>query len=315
MQGACHKEENVEYSKILKRAVEITWHHKALWFFGFLLALFSGAGGAGGGQGIQFTMGPGDRLPLGLTLGIVLLVMAFVLVLVVAAVVIANLSRGALIGMVHEIEETGTTSVPSGWRIGWSRFLLLLAIDLITGIPLVMVAMALIAMGLSPLWLLLAQNRALTILAILLAVLFMLLVVGLLIVAGVALSLIRDLAYRQCVVEKKGIVDSIRDGYRMAQQNLRHIGMIWLLLFGIDLAVGIVAAPLFLAIMGVAAVPAAAIFAATESLVSAVLVGILIGIPGFLFLTLLEGVYQAFRSTAWTLTYLELRAQSPRSQA
>ncbi|MGB9879279.1 MAG: DUF7544 domain-containing protein, partial [Anaerolineae bacterium] len=218
----------MNYTQILKRALEITWRHKALWLFGFLLAFFSGGSGGNIGRGLEYRMRPGDQLPLALSLGIVLFAMALMLVLVVAGIALTNISRGALIGMVREVEETEHTTIHSGWHIGWSRFLPLIGIDLVTGIPMLIVVITSVALGLSPLVLLFFEKHVLTILGILLTVLFMLLVIGLLIIAGAVLGLWRDFAYRQCVLERKGILDSLREGYRIARQNLRHVGLMWL---------------------------------------------------------------------------------------
>jgi len=301
----------MDYTKIIKRAWEITWRHKALWFFGFLLALVSGGGGGGGGggsgQSLQGIVGHGVRVQPIWILAVVLLLLAIALVLIVVSVIIANLSRGALIGMVREIEDNGNTSVRSGWHTGWSHFLPLFAINLIISIPMAVVTFILIIFGLSPLLLLLAQRRILTILAIALTVLLMLLIIGLLILASTALAVVRELAYRQRVLEKKGVLDCIRDGYRMGRENLRHVAIIWLLLFGINLAWGIVAIPIFLLVAAAAAIPAITIYTITEAWAPALLVGIPIGVVGILLLTLLVGIYQVFRSTIWTLTYLELQ--------
>jgi hypothetical protein len=296
----------MDYGKILKRALEITWRYKALWAFGFLLALFSGGGGTGGSQGMQYTMGAGERMELGPFLAVVLFILLFVVVLVVLALLVGYLSHGALIGMVREAEETGDTSVRSGWRIGWSRFLPLFGIDLAIGIPAAIVASILIALGFSPLLLLRAREDALAVLAILLTLFFMLLVVGVLIIMGAVLSVLRKLAYRQCVLEKKGVIDSIRDGYLMGRQNLRHVGVMWLLLLAINLVVGVVAAPLLLFVFGAAAAPGILTYFATESLAPTLVVGIPIFVVAFLLMTVLGAVYQVFRSAVWTLTYLEL---------
>ncbi len=298
----------MDYTKILKRAWEITWRHKALWLFGFLLALVGGGGGGGGGRGAQYVTGAGDQLRPGWILVTVLLLLIIVLVLVVVSVIVAHLSRAALIGMVREVEETGNTSVRSGWRMGWSRFLPLFAIDLVINIPVAIAAFVLIVLGLSPLLLLLAQRRILAILAIVLTVLLML-VFGILLVVGLVLSVVRELAYRQCVLERKGVLDCIRDAYRMGRENLRHVGVVWLLLFGINLAVGIVLMPLFLLVVAIAAGPALVVYGVTEALAPALVVGIPLGILGILFLALLGGIHQVFRSATWTLAYLELQAR------
>ncbi len=300
----------MDYTDILRRAWQITWKHKALWLFGFLLSLFGGGGGTGGSQGVQQTFGAGDRLaPLSI-LVIVLIALLFVAFFVVLGIVVRYLSLGALIGMVREAEQTGETSVGSGWRMAWSRFLPLFGIDLVMGIPAAIVALVLIGIGLSPLLLLLAEQEAMTILAILLTVLLMLLVVGFLIVMGLVLSVLGELARRQCVLQRTGVFDSIRAGYRIGRANLRHVALIWVMLLGIGLVYGILTAALAFVGFGVAAVPAATVYAVTETVGASLLVGLLFAIPGIVAMSLLGGVYETFRSAVWTLFYSELETQA-----
>ncbi|HUT15982.1 MAG TPA: hypothetical protein VMY98_07030 [Anaerolineae bacterium] len=299
----------MEYTKILRRAWQITWRHKALWLFGFLLALASGGGGGGGGgRGAQLTAGPGNFVQPAWVLGPVIVLVVIGLVLIVASIIINPLSTAALIGMVGEIEETGATRARSGWRVGWSRFPRVLAIGLLIGIPTAIVAIVLLALGASPLLLLLFERRVLTVVAIALTAILMLLVLGVLIIGGVALSIMGKLAYRQCVLDKKGVFDSIRDGYRLGRKNLRQVGAVWLLLFGVDLATGIVMVPLALAVVAIAAVPGILVYMVTEAAAPAVVIGFPLVLLGILFLTVLAGIIQVARSATWTLAYLELQA-------
>ncbi|MGQ9493506.1 MAG: DUF7544 domain-containing protein [Anaerolineae bacterium] len=296
------------YTKILKRAVEITWRYKALWLFGFLLAFSSGGGYGNIGRGVEYRVRSGEQLPLQFALGMVFVAIILVLALVIIGIVLTNISRAALIGMVREIEDTEHTSISNGWRIGWMRLLPLIGLDLAIGIPLLFIAIVLIIMGLSPLALLFAQRRVLTILGILLTVLFMLMVIGLLIVAGALVGLWRDFAYRQCVLEGKGILDSLCSAYHIVRKNLQQVGLLWLLLFGIDLLVGFITVPLSLIIMGMAVAPVGLLYVTTESLAMAILTGILLVTPAVLLLSFLGGIYQVFRSTTWTLAYLQLQS-------
>ena len=116
------------------------------------------------------------------------------------------------------------------------------------------------------------------------------------------------LLYRQCVLDKKGVFDSIRDGYRLARKNLRQVGAVWLLLFGIDLTTGIVMVPLALAVVAVAAVPGILVYVTTEAAAPAVVIGLPLVVLGILFLSVLAGVVQVARSATWTLAYMELQA-------
>ena len=304
----------MDYGKLLKRAVEITWRHKALWLFGFLLALFTGAGGGGGGQGLQYRVGQMDLARPEWAWGLVLVLIVLVFLVIVAAVVLSNLSVGALIGMVRETEETGSTSARTGWRIGKSRLWSLIGIDLVTVIPAIIVAMTLLALALTPLLLLIphgqasiSQREGLTVLGIVLTVLLFLGVVVVLIIGGTALGIVREFAYRQSVLEDKGVWLSIREGYRMVRAHLRQVGLMWLLLFGIDLAAGVIVLPLVLVGFGLVAGAAAAVYAASESVAGAIAVALLLGAPVGLLSALVRGVYLVFQSSAWTLAYRELQ--------
>jgi len=296
----------VNHTAILRRAWEITRRHRALWLFGFVLALFSGGGGAGGGQAAQYTMGGGQRVDPALILLIVGAVLLFVVFMVLLSIVLTYSSRGALIGMVQEVEETGETSVRSGWRTGWSRFLRLFAVDLVIGIPAAIAAIVLVFLGLSPLLLLFAEERALSILAILLTVVLMLLVIGLLIIMGVGLSVLGELAQRQCVLEGKGVWDSIQDGYRLGRQHLKDVGVIWLLLLAVDIGVGILLGPIAVVLFGAAAVPGIFTYLATEAPAPTLVVSIPAVLLAVLIMSALAAIHQVFRSTVWTLAYREL---------
>jgi hypothetical protein len=299
-------EESVDHTKIFKRAWQLTWRHKALWLFGFLFSLFSGRGSANGSQSMRYSFDAGDRFTTVPVLTMVFLALLFGLLLFIVGLVLRYLSRGALIGMVREAEETGQTGVASGWRIGWSRLLALLGIDLVIGIPAVIATLILLGIGLSPLVLLAAQEDALTVLAIILTIVLTLLVIGFLVAMGLVLSVVGEVAHRRCVLEGKGVLDSIRDGYRLGRQNLRQVGLTWVLLFGVSLVFGAVMIPLSAVVLGIAAAPAAAFYAASESILGSVLLGMLFAAPGVLFLAFLGGVYETFCSAVWTLTYLEL---------
>jgi hypothetical protein len=295
----------MEYTRILKQAWDITWKHKSLWLFGFLLTLFGGTGFRGG-SGVQYRFGSGDHLSPATVVGLIVAVIAVVAVMIVLAVILSPLSRAALIGMVDEVEQTGTTSVRSGFRIGWSRLWRILVMDLVVGIPMAILSVLAILLALAPLLLLTLQRAAIGILAVITAVLLMVLVIGLLIVVGTVINIVLELAYRKCVLEKQGVFDSLREGYHMARQNPRHVVVLWLLLLGIGLAVGFVMMALLVLAAGLVAAPALAVWAITQRVVAAVVVAVVLGVPATLFLIGVSGIHVAFQSVVWTLVYHEL---------
>ncbi|HEX7588182.1 MAG TPA: hypothetical protein VF478_07700, partial [Anaerolineae bacterium] len=146
----------MDYGKILTRSFEITIKHRALWLFGILLALFSGEGGGnfsnlgnlGSGNGRGGTGSVFPTLPANFwqTVGtIILAVLCLILALFLLSIILRFVSRGALIGLVQELEANGTNpTVRRGFSIGGGRFWQLLGIGLTINLPLAIFSIGLL---------------------------------------------------------------------------------------------------------------------------------------------------------------------------
>ena len=105
------------------------------------------ASGGGDGEGLPTPgdFGAGPEIAPALITAIVVALVLFIIVLIVGFTMVRYVARTALIGMVKEIEDTGTTSVKSGFRTGWSRSAFrLFLIDLVIGIPMTIVVLLLL---------------------------------------------------------------------------------------------------------------------------------------------------------------------------
>jgi len=322
-----------------------------LWVFGIAAALFSGGvGGApGGGQGFRYTISGEDierwrrgmpwmpgmpfqpwgwmEIPawesiVPVIVGIVGVFVVVMLVIAIVGIIVRYTSLGALIGMVGEVEETDETHFQSGLRIGWRRFLRLLVIDLLIGIVLALVIVVFIVlliigglMAAAPIALFADRGGGMVALGILIAVAIGLGLLLFMILVGMALSavttLIREYAYRACVLDMKGIFDALGAGITMMSTQFRESLLMWLLLLAINIALGLVSIPLAV-LGGVGLVgPAIAVYSATRSIVAAVVAALPVLLVIFIVATLLSGVYLTWRSAVWTLTYRELRGREP----
>ncbi len=319
----------MDHFNILKRALRITWRYRALWVFGILLALVSGGGGfngGGGGGGGEGGFGGGPSIPpeaVPIIIGVVLAICALAIVLTLVFAVVRYVAETALIGMVNEIEETGNTNVRSGFRHGWSRHAWrLFLIDVVIGIPVAIAALILLAFAASPLVLLFIDSTAAKVIGIVGAVGLFFIWALLMIVVSAVVSLLREIARRQCVLDDKGVLASIGDGYWMIRRNLSDVGVMWLILIGVGIVWSIVMIPvvlvllaLFLAIGAVlAGGPALLLYAITQAEAPAIVVAVIAATPLFLLvfvapLLFLNGLYLTFRSSTWTLTYREVRAK------
>lgn len=331
------------YGSILRRALDITWRHKILWVFGVILAVFGGASGAGGGggggqSGAQFSGDSarweefGRALPFGtrgieweaiipIIVGAGLLALLLGLIFLIVSVIARYTSYGALIAGVDEVERTGDTRFNSALRAGWSRFVQVFIIDLLLGIAGFIIALPIIVVILVGLGLVIGPAIAIgasggegavvagILWGVLTFLIWLVVIIALAAVVGAAFSILREYAMRFSVLEGRGIFESIGDAFRLAIARLGPTLLIWLILAGIGLLVGLVLIPVVLVGAGVAAALFALLYALFESwLLPAVLAVPVVLVLGAL-VTLGSGIYQTFISAVWTLTFRELREQ------
>jgi hypothetical protein len=318
----------MEHLKILARAWTVTWRFKALWLFGFLFVLAGGAGGgggsggggggggssgSGGGNGNGWPFGPMPSINWNLVLIIVLAVIAIVIALIVILTVVRYMAETAMIAGVDEIESTGEAlTVRRGFRLGWSRQALLLFLtDLAVHLPLVVAVIALLAMAASPLLLLLLKVNVVSAIAIFITIGLVLLVILFILVVALVVSLVMPYIRRRVVLGKQGILASIRQGVTLVRASLLDTGLMWLLLIGVSIAASIVMIPVVIVVVALAiaigGVPAALLYLISHSWVAAVLVGV----PLFLIvlipiLVFVQGLFQVYLSTTWTLAYRDV---------
>ncbi len=315
----------MDYIAILKRAFHITFKYRALWLFGILLAIFSGDRRApnvwsGNGAESNSAIGkfpvagnPFSGMDVPLLLAIIFAVLVIVLLLMILAIIVRSVSRAALIGMVWQVEDTAAVTVKDGWHTGWSRRAWrIFLINVIVGVPLVLVALITLALAASPLTLLLIDNSFAP-LAILLTVLFVVLWIFLLIPISIIVSPFLELSWRFAALEETGAIESLRRTVTLIRQRWKDVAIATAVMIGVGFAVAIVmfAAIILLILLGVmiGAVPALAAYLLTQEPMAALLAGV----PVFLVMVILPAIFisgltMVYQSTAWTLIFREIQS-------
>ena len=334
----------MDHLRIIKRAINITFAYRALWVFGILIALTSSNGGNGGGgsgsNGAQFQGNEQDwqNMPFfrdlprqfsdipqevinGLIIGGIAL-LCFFLLLGVAFAILRYVSVTAAIRMTNDYEATGTrVSVREGFRQGWSRSAFRLwLVDLLFGIAGFIIVLLILAISAAPLLLWLTQNETFgiigTVITVGLAILAILFMVIFFALVGIWTEIIR----RVVVLEGLGVMDGIRRGWQMVRRRLGDVIIMGLILFGIGLGFMILMIPVTILVLIVAALtgglPALLAGAITNIFAQdavPVIVALVVGIPIFLAvmslpLLFVNGLYEIFTSSTWTLTYREMLA-------
>ncbi len=227
----------MNYGEILQRGFQITWRYKVLWLFGLLAGLFIRFPNINiqylppeaRREIEQFVLSP---VFIPLLVGVLLL---FLLVGLLVSVLKA-FGRSGLVNLVDQVEEGATPSAQAGWsaakRYGWRLFL----ISLLLGIPgFVLILISFVPLlVLSPVILLGLVNIAPNslpwpaLLALFSAWFIPFCCVGILV--GVFFGLIKILAERVCVIEKRPVWESIRLGWRLLREQPGSVLVMWFIL-------------------------------------------------------------------------------------
>lgn len=315
----------MSHTEILKQAFRITWRYRPLWIFGFLLALCGGGGGGGGGNFFRIPGGgrqDGDfgKLPNipqidpNLIITLVIGFVCLILLLVVVGIVVRQVTRTALIGMVRQVKETDVVTSRDGWRFGWSnRAWRIFLLNLLIGIPAAILTFGLALLAFSPLLLLLLDSTTFRVLSVILTIFACIFVVILLIVAGVIMAPIQELAWRRIALDQQGVIDSLREAVTLIKHRFKDVALIWLLMFGVGLAWGIGSLIIVLPVSLIAAaivggIPAGLVYLISQSGWGAVIAGVPLGLLALIVVSsAANGLYLIYQSAVWTLAYLELQ--------
>lgn len=337
----------MDHIKILKRAFDITRTYRVLWIFGIILALTTGGGGTPNGSGSQsgnaggaFNPPPTFRWPPDLNqlrdwqfppiivtpqivntlIGVGIVLACLVLLLIVIGAIARYVSETSLIRMVDRYEATEEkVGFRQGLRMGWSRSAFrIFLIDLLIILAAIVIFLPLTLLAMLPLLAWTSNNTALGVAGTIATVGMMMLIIFIGILVGIALSLLLHFFRRACILEGRGVIESLRRGIALARQRPWDIILMGLMLVGITLGWIILMVPvaIMLAIVGVlvASIPAA-LAGGIAGLVSQGatpwIVAAFVGGPVFLLvflgpLLLLAGLMEVFRSSTWTLTYREM---------
>jgi hypothetical protein len=343
------KEHKMKHSQILKRSWDILWSYKALWVFGIILALTTSSGrggggnggGGGGGGGSSFLIWshheiaqtwndighslarlaqasqPGDLEPW----MIALIVVGSLVGAVVGVIFTIGhfVSQVALIRMVDRHEENDEKLTwQQGFKLGWSKAAWrLFLISFLIGLAGFLAFTLLFGLAALPAIFGSLAGDAWMAIGIVLTVGLALPVTLLVVCAVILVSLILEPIRRVCVLEGRGVIDSLREGWLMVRTNLKDVGLMWLITVGIRLGVSVVLIPLVVILIGLALLLGGGlgglVYLVTSTLAAGWVFAAVLG--GLVFLTILviplafaSGLQQTYLSTTWTLTYRALKA-------
>jgi hypothetical protein len=329
----------MDYIALIKRAFWITLKFRALWLFGFFLALCSatsGGGSSSGGSSSSSSSYPGegsgdipfDMVPVpeeiwlmigGMIGGIIMAFCCLILLVIVIGTIVRAVTRTALIGMVDQAEETEAVTIKDGWRFGWSKEAwTTFVINMLITIPLVIIFGALLLVVALPILLVFFENVPLMILGIVFSVGLMLLWILAIIAVTIIVRPFQKLGWRYAVLHQMGAIESLKAGYLLIRQNLQDIAVVVVLQIGLGMAwvMGGIVLMLIVGLLAlfIGAIPALIAFFITQAWWVALIVGMVVFSILFIIpMIFVKGLYLIFRSAIWTLTFRELTFATPHS--
>jgi hypothetical protein len=315
----------MDYAKLIGEAWRLTWHHRFLW----ILGLFAGGTlGSFGGSPMQWRgdgreaaqlrpdlVGPGGDVArvLAANVGLVIAVAALVVALGLALLAVSLIARGAVVRAAADLELGRPSSLGLAWRAGVHLFwryarLTLALIGVAVAVAFVIgggafVLFAPIVAGPGPAgpplaWMLIG------------VVLLPVLIVG-----GIALSIVVLYAQRAIALDEVGAVEALRVGWRTLREHVGQSLLVWAIALGLGIAAGIALFALFLvaaALVGGVGFGVWSLIGLHPLTLAYAAVG---GLAMLLAGAVVVGIANTFFWNYWTLAYMQLHGASARATA
>ena len=308
----------MDQGKIVSRAWDITWNHKALWGLGFLAALTTATGGSSnsGNLGNSFNIDPtsGDALPPAFQDGPLADIAAgdiealiplaaglavFVSILVIVGIVFWIISQAARVGLIRSVVDidegrklTFGDALRSGWSSVFSVFIMKLLLFLMVFVPIAVVVGVVLALGLGA-----GAEAAFILICPLMCILLPLVF---------SVQFIDAYGFRGIVLQGMSPTEAIGHGWKLFRANLAD-SLVLGVIFGIiafvfnivvSFAVGLLA--FFGSNPIVEYLESGAI--STATMISGAVIAIVMSVV----LALLNSVIAAWQSVGFTLAYREM---------
>ena len=331
----------MNYTNFLKRAWHILWKYPALWVFGFLLALTGSSsvpnsGGQGtmnfGGNGPNFNNLPDSKffhqmevffrnillkfetLQIMDVIPWIILGGLVILLLSVIFTILRNLALTANYKMVDHYEATSEkVSWKQGFRLGWSKKIWqLFLIDLVVGLPVAGIVVIMFGCVGLTFMLGLSVNSAATVLSIVAGIGLLLVGILIIVVISVLIGVWLKLAKRVCVLDEKGVMDSLGSGWRMMRGYWKDVLILWLIMVGVQIVIGLVMIPIVLIILLISGLLGGGIglvvWLFSQGAIAAIVTGFIIFlIMMILPSTFVSGLGETYYETVWTLFFRETK--------
>lgn len=322
---------SVDFGDIIMRAWQITWRNRGLWILGILASCLSGqGGGSGGGNNFNFSngsSGSGD-LPPGvermleqlapMAMGIAIGFICLMLLISLVSIVLGFIGRGGLIGGARLAEANGRVSFAEGWSAGTRNLGRLFVLWLFTGLPFLIIVLLLaggfvvfvlgaVASG--------GTRELETFFAggLITGVLCLIPLICILSLAGVAANILNHMGTLAAVIENRSGLDALRRGWEVLRNNFVSLVILGAILVVLGWVFGfVVALPIIITVLPVIFSVGLAVASENQTAITGTLAFALLCCAVYTpILWVLQGIFETWAWSAWTLIYGKLIAPPP----
>lgn len=321
---------SVDFGDIITRAWQITWRNRGLWILGILASCISGQGG-GNGSNFNFSNNTGNssgNLPSGfermieefapMAVGLSIGLVCVILLLSVIFLVLGWVGRGGLIGGARLAEANGHVSFAEGWSAGTRNVGRLFGLWLFTGLPFLIIGLIIFIAFLVLVVGAIGSGGARELETLLVGgfVTFALCLIPLLCILGLAnivANILNHMGTLAAVIEDRSGLDALRRGWEVLRSNLLSFLILGVIIVVLGWIFGfVIALPLIIAVVPVIIGVAAGIAADNEAILGSGLIFALACCAVYSpVLWVLQGIFETWAWSAWTLIYGKLIAPPP----
>ncbi|MBL8046702.1 MAG: hypothetical protein JNL09_09185 [Anaerolineales bacterium] len=322
---------SVDFGDIITRAWQITWRNRGLWILGILASCLGNRGGNtpdfnllnnNGSSSGSGNLPPGmeqmieQLAPMAVGIGIGL--MCVILLLSIISAVLGWIGRGGLIAGARLAEANGKVTFGETWASGTGTIGKQFGLWLFTGLPFLIISLLIIGALLVLVVGAIGSGGARELETVLVGsfVTFALCLIPLACIlglAGIVANILNHMGTLAAVIENRSGMDALRRGWEVLRSNflsLLILGVIivvlgWIFSFVVALPIFITVLPVF---FGVALAAASENQTAINSTIAFAVLCCAVYVP---ILWVLQGIFETWAWSAWTLIYGKLIAPPP----
>jgi len=303
----------MDYFKIFSDSIKLWWKNKFLWILGIIAVIFGG-GGSGGFANFPSLGNISDKdlkyldtqqissfILSPLFLIVILVALIVVLFFFALGIFLKSRADASIISSTEKLRKNNSLSFGEMWTLSKTKWLKLFWLNALVDLPILVIVLFMIIGVVILVFSLINGGSPLIWIALFFFVISML---CLMTIYGVIARVVYTFAARISVLQNKGVMECIKEGWKFTLKNISHLIVFWVLFLLVSFVTGLI-----IFILTIFILPIIFVIGIPLLLINVIL-GILVFIVLFclfgIIMILISGPIYSFTEAYWTIVYLEL---------